>query len=199
MLQNQHIKDSHSTPNEYDNKYPEEKTQDRRLANSKMLGLVVITLTIIGGAAIVPFVHKIDVKSFYLKTIWRYAVIAVYFFPLAAYQIYQAGRKGALSTIFNATNGLNILKISFCQVLWTLSLIKGSELTLVSHAYLFNTLNGIILVIIKLCSGYLKFLILQRVPGKNGNHGLNYYSVRKRCSRIRYKRRKRRWYNFHFY
>jgi len=153
LLEQQHIKDSHSALNAYDNKGAEVNTSDNKYSKNKMLGLIVIMLTIIGGASIVPFVHKIDVKSFYLKTIWRYATISVYFFPLAIYQLYTVSKKAPMSTIFNLSNAISIVKISICQVLWTLTLIKGSELTLVSHAYLFNTLNGIILVIFKLCSG----------------------------------------------
>jgi hypothetical protein len=121
----------------------------------EILGLIVLSCSIIGGSSIGTLCNFIPVQTSFAKNAWRSGLNAC-IFVIPAYLEFRVKRQSV--NYFKLLTGyqyLFFLCTLACQVLWTCGLLYASQNLIQSQAYVFNNVIGIFIVVITYFLGTL--------------------------------------------
>ena len=119
----------------------------------KIVGFVILALSILGGSAIGVVSDSIPIDSPFTKNCWRSCILLIYFFVPMLVENFYMWHKTNYRELFKPKPYCALLLTCFCQCIWSSGLLYAASRTIQSHAYVISNLHGLFIVIIGFFSG----------------------------------------------
>jgi hypothetical protein len=114
-----------------------------------MLGCFFLSIAMIAGAAILPINMKLPIENTILKITWRLINMMPFMIIFAIIQI-KTDQTIKFKTMFSKQIVLELLLNSVLFTLVLLTYFYSGQFTIISHASMFTSLGGALIVIYKL-------------------------------------------------
>lgn len=119
-----------------------------------LLRWVLLIISIIGGASFGPFMLKVNAPSV-LKALWRMEITVILLIPFVIYEM-KNDKYGEIFRPQALFGGNMVKRLTFASIgnaLWMISLLFALNYTSIAHAYLFNSIPSLIIVVWRRITG----------------------------------------------
>ena len=131
----------------------DDAAKDNQSLAMRMLGVAVLTITVIGGGSIGVVTNFVTVTDTFGQSAWRTGAVAVLFIIPTVVENYSLRMEKEIYKLFTLRMYFSILCTCFVFFFWSFGLLYASTRSIQSHAYIFNNLHGLFIILITLMTG----------------------------------------------